>query len=457
MNTVINKTSPSLYTSTSRGHVAYLDIGPIPVCVPCDAIEECPTCPIDQAYKVPVVAGDLVYFQFRLEDHYNANPVIPDYGWLSNPSDQYWLAATIEFANLDSIPLPFGDFIRSNSLGWANGSYQNLVIDSAKVFEYIQSEQLATDCWRIKLETFRKVVDEFFVVVSIGSEFPLPPIPQGAYAVVGDVLYIYNLGEWASVQQIQTGDWVQLTKNGLFYQFDGEEWVEGTPQNAIVQDRTCFTSWHKFAICETTVLLEGIFGFQDCQGYFYGITEEQQAAGNLPFRDRWRIWGSFEMQAVLSERTETDEGVLLTLIQNEEWILRNNPGLPEKVIRRLANTLNATRTFINSNEYKSASDIRKINPAGLYWFISVTVQRLLCEKRSDCDDDFVFNPLIECPGIPTTSGTVIRTSENNVIATVFPPIYTLPDDEVRIFVEGILQQTVSIPPYTNQSINIQWT
>lgn len=459
MITIINRSPVSPTIGGSLGHVAYKDIGPRPKCVECGDATDCPECAADAPYKVPVVAGDLVYLQFNLADNLNTDPENPEHGWYDSPTGDYYIRATLEFGGLEPVVLPSLDIVESANVGWANGSYQNLILDSEKIYDYIRSQNVPFDCFRVVIDTFKRQGADFTSVVSFGNALPVGPQQEGSLAAVADELYTYTGGEWILTGSFGVGDFIQYEKNGWFYEWNGTTWMRVDRPYEIVPDATCYTHWHKFVQCDNTILLEGLFGFNDCRGKYYGITEEDANLGLLPYRDLWRIEASFEMRGIVSEKTTNENGIVTQFDQREQWLLRNTTGIPDDIARRLANTLSATQTYINGNEYINASDIVKVTDDNLYWYVAPTIERRLCEKENDCDDVLTFNPVVRCVQpveITCEEARVVNSSGEYLQYVQSGGTLILEDTTYRVYQDGVLTATETIPSMEDYTINLIW-
>ena len=466
MIAIVDKTNPTPSQSSSECYIAYEDFGPRPDCVDCDAIEECPECSQDVAYKVPVVQGDIVYFQFNLEDSFNERPSTPTVGWLEDPSEDYWLSAELQWANnpLSNLELPSNDIILSNSVGYYNGSYQNLIINSAKVYEYMIAEGI-TDCFRFEITTYRKVVSTtYLTVVSIAVVLPnAANYSEGQYAVTNTGIYQIVNGAWSLQDAPTLGQIVFNSGSGKFYEYTGVfPWIPAEPDYIFEPNTTCYTSWHKFIICEPTLRIYGVHGRTDCNGKYFGEPDFQSS---MPYIDTYRIEGTLEMRSITTSEQRNENDIITEFKQFENWILRNSyKSFPDQIARRLANSLTAPTFQIDGNEYVNAGDIAKRNDQGNYWWVEITLQRLLCEKENDCDQvvssyPFVvppeFSPCAECPECPPGGEITVSNSDDSYLVVTNVDL-ELPDTTIEVYVDLVLEATSSIPSISDSTINIHW-
>ncbi|MBL0317133.1 MAG: hypothetical protein IPP69_15750 [Flavobacteriales bacterium] len=394
----VDKTNPTPSEGNSQGYTAYRDLGPRPKCVICDDIPDCPDCPADQAYKIPVVAGDKIYRQFWFSDLYNTDPEEPEYGWYGEDNDNYYVKATLEFGSAPSIALDDESIIASQNVGYYNGSFQNIVLDTTPILEYINAEGYEVDCFRLVVTSYKLDIGDHYVVIGI---FDTPPItagkPEGSYVIIGTTLNQLQDGIWVGIAPMSDGDIVFAQKPGKYYELNTGVWSVVDPDSTRVADQTCSTAWYKFLMCsEPSIIIEGVYGTQDCNGFYYGQTSAEAAAGLLSYRDRYRIEASFELQSFPTEKTTNENGDVASFKQKENWLLRTFVGLPESIARRVANSFAAPHFYVNSNEYQTNTDVRKVNEQGLHWFLSVVLERVSCEKLSECNDEIFFNPIVVC-------------------------------------------------------------
>jgi len=394
----VDKTNPTPSEGNSQGYTAYRDLGPRPKCVICDDIPDCPDCPADQAYKIPVVAGDKIYRQFWFSDLYNTDPEEPEYGWYGEDNDNYYVKATLEFGSAPSIALDVESIIASQNVGYYNGSFQNIVLDTTPILEYINAEGYEVDCFRLVVTSYKLDIGDHYVVIGI---FDTPPItagkPEGSYVIIGTTLNQLQDGIWVGIGPMSDGDIVFAQKPGKYYELNTGVWSVVDPDSTRVADQTCATAWYKFLMCsEPSIIIEGVYGTQDCNGFYYGQTSAEAAAGLLSYRDRYRIEASFELQSFPTEKTTNENGDVASFKQKENWLLRTFVGLPESIARRVANSFAAPHFYVNSNEYQTNTDVRKVNEQGLHWFLSVVLERVSCEKLSECNDEIFFNPIVVC-------------------------------------------------------------
>ena len=491
-----NNTPGSLSWDSSASYVAYEDLGPRPLAADCDFIEECPACLSDTPFKLPVVAGETLYLQFNNSDQFNSNIESPAYGWFSSDETDYYIKATLEFANdgVDDLILGSdqeGEIITEAYVGYNNGSFQNLFLSAQRIFEYIQSEGVETDCFRIKLQIYAaETSDDFSTVVYVGSTVPITISTQwnnGDFLAVNGQTYQIVSFNIVLVGTYSNGDVVFNTLTGFYYQLTGGVWVKTTVPTEPTLVSSCYTGWHKFVNCEDTVLFEGRFGSTDCGGKYYGLIDGATNA----YRDRWRLEGVFEPTGISTEKEENENGTVVSFKQYENWVFRSLVGMPWKVVQRLGNTISATHVYINSNEYVHFSDITKPNPDGLYWYTTFTVERLACEKTNSCDDIVTFTEIVECDpcdnpvcdpvtilrdGVfydsanagetvdvisdcPSGSGetVLVHNSDDSYSEEVdCGTTLELPDTTVNVYVDSVLEDSATFATLSSQTININW-
>jgi hypothetical protein len=459
---IYNRTNVFPTSGSSQSHIGRAAIGKRPLAAVCDNIDLCPDCVGDIPFRYPVLSGDLVYFQFRFADHYNPVVQTPAAGWYTGtPSEDYWLVATLEFGTVADLPLPSSGVITSQSVGYYNGSIQNLVLSASYIDSYAQGLGKKTECFRVKVQTYKYVPQPYLQVLNIGALPDPTGFKDGIYSVSGTDIYITEGGVWVLDHAAVDGEMVFNNASGLFYEFNSDviakPWVITTREEERQPAEVCYSYWHRIVECTDTVLFRGVFGAEDCQGHYFG-----QLGSGLPFLDQYRLMGSFEFNGVVPTTVTNENDIVTELTLKENWHFRNSQGgLPDEIIRRLANTLNATHLFVNSNEYTGAAEINKLNQEGLYWYVDTVVQRLLCERVTDCDDDFAYNPIVNCVE-PTCAPTGLPArvhNSNNTFQEIVPcgGELLLADYDYEVFLDGVSVATGSFPAMVDITLNITIT
>lgn len=462
MRGTFDRTPVSPTTATSGAAIYRQSTGKRPFEAICETLDACPTCPADKPFKFPVVPGDVVYLQFRFADHYNTNPYVPTAGWYTGPSDDFWLEATLEFGTIADLDLPHGNIITSQSVGWAQGSVQNLFLNSNAINGYALTQGAINECFRVRIQTYRYVYEDALQVISIGALPDPTDLRNGLYAISGTDIYISEDGAWVLDHAAVDGELVFNMESGQYQRYDSgsivKPWPISEPDREREAYQTCYSFWHKLVDnCTETVLFNGIFITNDCAGHYYG------AFGSaLPFQDYYRLEGSFEMNAIVTEKETNENGIITSLKQLENWLFRNHIGLPEGVIRRLANTLEAENLFIDSNKYINSSDVTKINEAGEYWYVAPTAQRLVCERENSCNDDFAFNPIVNCPPFeecpdPGSPVRVHNSDDTYDEEVASGGTLLLEDYDYEVFLNGQSVATGSYPAMVDITLNINIT
>ena len=508
--TIIDKTSLTPTVNSSEGFVAYKDLGPRPICNTCDDFSECPECSGDNPFRMPVVSGDLIYLQFRMIDSYNVLPDDPTYGWLTDPSEDYYISAELEFMSGETVPLPEGSIVAGSEVGYANGSYQNLILNSARIMDYINSELIDSKCFKINVTTYKIDYPPYIVINGIYSGEPATNFAAGTiyYNSTEDEFYQLVGGSWQPYT-IEV-DYVYNQRDGRWYEWTGTDLVLLESMNTTkVEAATCSTAWYNFTTCESTVKVEGLHGEYDCKGYYYG--------GTIRFRDRYRIWASLEINGYSTEKTTNENDVVTEFTQYEKWLLRLMKGHPLPIMERMANTLTGSEVYFDDNEYVNISDLDKNNEQGFHWWSQLTMERKNCEKSTGCADEIFASPLIICdePNPETVGEPVILHGELGdyeatvVCGTIFTiPAATVEDQDgnvlgqvdagetlvvncgdpsgggspvnvsnsddsydetvpcgdsleledytINVYYDGVLEDTVTVPAMVNATININW-
>lgn len=434
-----DKTSVSPTTGSSDSCIVYKRITPRPQLSRCDVISECPECPLDTAFKYPVDVTDTLYFQFHIADSRNADPQNPTFGWFDGLSPNYFVSAYLEFADGTTQLLSGGvdleGSVLSSNVGWYNGAYQNLVLSASVIREWM-IDNGKDDCFRLMIQYCIQEPATFIRVQYIKASMPDPQFyEEGDLIVNSGAIFELISGAFVFQYNLAVNDVVLLETTGQYYEWNGATLDKiARPVGDVNCENFCYSTWHKFINCQDTVLLNGVFGVEDCQGNYYGVSSTDSANGILPYQDKYRLEASLEIVRIFEEKETNENDIVTSFTQKEEWLLRNIASLPIEVIRRLSNTLIATRLYIDSNEFKNPSDRAKLNDEGLYWFTSVSLERDLCEKTNDCDENFYFNPVINCP-------ECVECCESFLL---------------RIYVDGVLSDTQTLEACPSETINIVW-
>lgn len=411
---VVNITPATLTDGSSLGYTAYNDLQRVK-CFECDSEPDCPECPNDSPFKIPVADTDLLYYQYNVPDEFNSDPTNPIYGWPTNdPSNNdYFIKATLEFTNgatLELFPDAADGIIHSQSVGYYNSSFQNLVLSARNIQLYIDSLAVGQMCFRLHIETQSRTGLTYGTADFMYDVLPDPDFPVGTTVVVGALVYIIdNEGAWEILQAVNNGDiyWIQNSSDDFligFYELDTGAWRGIDPEFTVIASAECFSAWHVFVLCETTVLLEGVHGLVDCLGRYYAAVSTEFQSG-IAFRDQYRIVGEFTLVGFPTDRTSNEDGVVISFIQKEEYTLIATDSVPEFYAKKIANTITATSIFIDGTQYINPSDLTKNNDEGRHWFPNLKFERISCESPNTCEGTNFNIPIVlpsvaECPPCP---------------------------------------------------------
>lgn len=388
MITEYNITPLSPIEGSSDAFVHYSDLGPRPICEKCDSSDECPTCSSDVKYFQPVVAGDLIYLQFRLTDAFNSDPENPVDGW-KNGDDNYWIEATVESNNGDELPLDQQPVIAGKSVGYFNGSYQNLILDSQKIQDWLYTIPTTNECFRIRVNTYSKEYPEHLVVYGVYSGSPVGGDWEiGTIIAVDTGGFLIFTGIWTTYESSAT--LIYSMRHNAFMEYDGG-WDKVMVEYNLKPYQECYTSWMKFMRCEETVIIEGLHGESDCNGFYYGGDEGSR------FRDRYRIPASFEFNGSRTDKVINENNIVTESTTFELWQLRSKKALPYYWVRRLLNTNSSGNVYVNGNYFDDVSDIGKVNDDGLDWFIDAQLTKKTCHRKKGCADEVFATPIELCP------------------------------------------------------------
>lgn len=444
---LINPGDPTIIDNRTRAR--WRDLGPRVDCFDCGPSVECSNCANDGPYTQPFVRGDKMFFQFLIEDLFNATPEDPQYGWYAG--DPNWLIrASIEFKSGATLPLPSGSIISAAGVGYFEGrSYQNITIDSAAVLDYVnESLELATDCWRLRVDTQMQAAD---TVVVFGVYTALPPVfpISGLKIIVGATEYRALLagGTWFWFPTGVTygpGDVVfgayGTVLPGTWKVFDGEVWtLTEEPSRDAVAGQSCRSDWFAESTCNDTITIEGYHGKADCSGAIYEpiLSLYQSHPG---YRDYYRIYASFEVLSFPMEIETNEDGDNISFKLSEQGLLRASVGTPIFYAEKIARTLAAKKVFINAVEYSSPTSVERSNDSGLDWYYSVTLTKVLCKTLPDCEGSVEFTPVLpvgeaECPDSPFLPITLVDSEEAEIdVIVAYPPggIIVAPDATAQL-------------------------
>lgn len=466
-----------------RTRARWRDLGPRVECFDCGINSECSECDNDLPYSQPVVRGDKLFLQFLLSDGYNADVEDPEFGWFDGDPD-WFVRASIEFKSGATLVLPSSGIVLDAGVGYYDGqSYQNITLDSAAIFDYINSELgLTSDCFRIVVESQIQENDRpilFGVYTSLPPVIPLNNIkivvndteyrtlqaggiwfwfPTGVTYVGGDIVF----GAYGTVYP------------GLWKQFNGVTWeITDPPSRGIATGPSCRTDWYVEATCTDTLTIEGYHGNKDCNGHIYApiATDYQTHEG---YRDYYRIHAGFEVKAFPIEITNNEDGEQVASKLSEQGTLVATTGTPKFYAEKIARTLVAKRIFINGIEYYEPTNVERLNDDGKNWYYSVTLSRILCKTSPDCDGTVEYIPVVpvdqaECPDCPFLP-ILLHDSDGNVLETVttYPPggiiiapdgSYELRDEDGNLVSSGIIRsgETSKLITASNASYDLRDT
>jgi hypothetical protein len=388
----INLTPVSPSSVDTEAYVDFNKLGPRPECNNCGWDADCPECGNDRGYVVPVVAGDIIYNQFRIVDEYNENPEVPEAGWKQGSFD-FWLQARLLFNSGASLTLVDQNILAGREVGWFKGSWQNLLLDSQKIKDYLNSIADASDCFSIEVTSYKKEYPPYTLVFAFSAVLPTwlsPTQYNGFFWAVDGIVYQGVSGAWVATEL--QGDFIYSQSNVGFYEFAADEYFATTPETEKVVASICQTGQYKFTTCEQTIKIEGLHGESDCKGNYYG--------GKDRFRDRYRLWASFEKVAHRTDKTTNEDNKVTEFENYELYLLRMMRGMPDFWASRLNNTLLGSTVFIDENEYINFSDVERNNETGLTWWSSITCERLSCSKTQGCAEVIFTNPIVVCEEPP---------------------------------------------------------
>lgn len=505
---IIDKTPATPTSTSSEAFVAFKDLGVRPLCSGCDGFTECAECSSDQPFKMPVVSGDLVYLQFRMADLMNIDPTEPAFGWV-NGVDEYYIAAQLEFSSGETLELDSQSIIAGKEVGYFNGSYQNLILNSARIKDYMNTNLIDGECFRINLTTYQMGYPPYGIIVGIFSSAPGTNFENGSvyFNSSTNTFWLLNDGVWVS--ETRDFDYYFNLRDGKWYEWNGSTLVYlESMDTEKIEYQECSTVWYQFTECEMTVKVEGLHGEIDCAGQYYG--------GEVRFRDRYRLWASLERSSYRTDKTVNENEIVTDFKSYEVYDFRLTKGHPLVMIERVANTLLGSQIYLDDNEYVNFSDLEKNNVQGLYWWSQLKCERLQCEKSTGCADEIFATPLVVCDdpnpetvgepvhlvgelgdyeatavcgstfivpaatvedtdgnvlgqvdagetivvscGDPSGGGDVVVQNSDVSYEETVPcgDTLILADYTINVYYDGVLEDTVTVPAMSDTTININW-
>lgn len=374
------------------------------VCPPCPVIHCDTCCPNDLGGSFMVGPGDNIYLQFYLEDTFNEDPTDPQLGWQhsSHGPDDYWLELHVFDQNNNEIELDgIDDIATAWSVSYMEGqSVQNVVIPADFFFDR------GIKCFYFCVRVVGIRWSEYLVVDFVGPNQPPNPFYGMVYLDSNNGAYVYvytllNNGDEGWVQQYQppqgtivyensTGAWW----NVVFDPNNGSSQAVKIPRPELVDDpigavQFCCTRLYQTDDCRDTVQICTLRDSgMDCLGRFYERPPNGVTVGDASFRLCRRFPGSFEPDAYPIERTETEDGIVISGSYRERARLRL-AGICRYDAEEIAAILANEDFLIDDQTWDSAPGaVEKNNDNGSLWWPDITIEREICEGNKDCDFEF---------------------------------------------------------------------
>lgn len=324
----------------------------------CSELESwnCNLCGNDLPYNSPVEVGDSLYFQFQQQDGLNGNSPTLDggglwgngYGWSDVGLVQGYIrdCCTGEYLN-DNTGNPA--VITSYSTNYFVGIFEST--------NFSGSSNNYTNIQQIKIETTQLYAD---LLAQFGRncfylEFIFyPDDPNLRYSIFSEPFEFVPCDNQTVLLE---GSLTRKDCNNLFY---------GDPGCVIVNNPINVGGG---------IVLNN---YQpDCR-YFIGT-------GVFPFRQYYRVYGSFEQTAFEIVKELVGTRLKSTSIDlTESWLLRTD-RVPQRVAKLIATILSSEYVYINKKEYVVDGQIPKNNEIGSQWFIEANVKRVNCTNNYSCN------------------------------------------------------------------------
>lgn len=355
-----------------------------------DANENCPACTNDLPFYRFVKCDQSLHLQLNFIDEWNTDPLNPDDGWLDG-----WLGISLV---TPTTVIPVTDMLQIAS-EWMVGAtaegltYQNLVIDMTKTCSLIGNE----NCFYFKFSNCKPGYSEpDYVAERCANLAGLPPntttLPIGF--LYFDNSNSWNLWQWDgatwNLVTVTAGQVVYCSLTGVFYEKSGDSYIvvdnpfeNPDPDNPDCTD--CYSELFRVQLCEELVEFSADWAEFDCEGFFHGLADEFVGSSNFAYNPTFTVKANIETIAFPIEEEKTDEGTTVRLTQSERALMRSW-GMPQSAVKSIANYLMQRPFYINSEVWDSATAPEKNNDNGSHWWIELTFEREICDRKTfACD------------------------------------------------------------------------
>lgn len=355
-----------------------------------DADENCPTCDNDQPFYKYVRCTDYLHLQFNFIDEWNDDPLNPTDGWKDGWLDISLVTPSGEIEITDMIDVCLDWMVGATDDGL---TYQNLIIDVSKVCELIGSEK----CFYFRIQNCKPSYGEpDYVAERCANLGGVAPTSTSGWAVgtyYFDTTYwnlwVFNGTSWDAVT-LGVDTVVYCVGTGTFYQRSGDVFIEienpyEEPSYEVPECTDCFTELFRVVTCENVVKISADWSEDDCLGFYHGLADTFVGSSNFAYTPSISLHAYLETVAFPIEEETTDEGTVTRRTQKESALFRSF-GVPESVIRQMTNILMQNTFYLNDEIWDSYTTPEKNNDNGHHWWLEMTFEREICDKRGfECD------------------------------------------------------------------------
>jgi len=208
----------------------------------------------------------------------------------------------------------------------------------------------------------------------------------GEYVGLFELTDYKGISTYRSIQQICfdvgaiiTEGFGNFDENHCFY----FKFTFATDAIGVETEEYCSEPFQLNHCLNSSVLLEGVYPAStlDCFGYFYGAPVWSVGTA-FTYRNRYRVRGALELESIEVEKTVVTRYLQATKSSTCENYSLATYGLPERIVKLIANILAARDLYANNKLYQLEGAVEKNNESGNQWFLETDL------KRCDCFPDF---------------------------------------------------------------------
>ena len=138
--------------------------------------------------------------------------------------------------------------------------------------------------------------------------------------------------------------------------------------------------------CEETILIEGTFESEDCDGKYYGVFDSAfgSLTGALTYLDKYRVPADLEKDNFDIDRVTTTDSRVISTQKIANYLFRTK-RLPEYEADKLINSFSAKTIKLDSVEFTEIQGFSKNNESGSMWIVSVELGIKKNELKFGCN------------------------------------------------------------------------